>query len=74
MSAFKAFELYATIGLDRKELDKDLDNVAKDLKKKTSKKDKLVTKLGVDDKDFNKGLSKAEKALKALGNKGFRII
>ena len=64
--AFKAFDLYAKIGLDRKELDKDLDAVSKDLQKKTSKTGKVTTKLGLDDKEFNKGTSKAQKTLKAF--------
>lgn len=66
MSGFKVFDLYAKIGLDRKELDKDLDDVSKDLKKKTSKSGKVTTKLGLDDKEFNKGTSKAKKTLEAF--------
>lgn len=66
MSAFKVFDLYAKIGLDRKELDKDLDNVSKDLKKKTSKTGKVTTKLGLDDKEFNKGTDKAKKTLETF--------
>jgi len=64
--AFNAFEAFVKLGVDRKQLDKDMDKVEKDLKKSKIFKDKLLTKIGVDPKEFDKKMDEAHKKVEKL--------
>jgi len=64
--AFNAFEAFVKLGVDRKQLDKDMDKVEKDLKKSKIFKDKLLTKIGVDPKEFDKKMEEAHKKVEKL--------
>ena len=64
--AFKGYDMYVKIGVDRKDMDKDLDKVEKDLKKSKLLKNKLLTKLGVDPKEFDEKMEKAHKKVEKL--------
>lgn len=64
--AFKGYDMYVKIGVDRKDMDKDLDKVEKDLKKSKLLKNKLLTKLGVDPKEFDEKMKKAHEKVEKL--------
>ena len=64
--AFKGYDMYVKIGVDRNDMDKDLDKVEKDLKKSKLLKNKLLTKLGVDPKEFDEKMEKAHKKVEKL--------
>lgn len=64
--AFNGYDMYVKIGVDRKDMDKDLKKVENDLKKSKLLKNKLLTKLGVDPKEFDEKMEKAHKKVEKL--------